>query len=102
MTDKQLLNFERGRALGAPLVGAAVKQKTAPSSCPRCGRGMAGRPWLSYLGHLGLHGLADRHFGGDLDAAQRRLMTNGLARQRPAPGAPGGALPAYQPIKGEG
>ena len=52
--------------------------------------------WHSYLGHLGLHGLADNHFGGDLEAAQRHLRGNGLARQDPAPW--NGAWPKYVPL----
>jgi hypothetical protein len=60
---------------------------------------MAGRSWHSYLGHLGLHGLADRHFGGDIEAAQRQLRRNGLARQDPAPW--NGAMPEYRPVTEE-
>jgi hypothetical protein len=82
----------------ARLGGLAVKGKVPPGRCPRCGQSMAGRSWHSYLGHLGLHGLADNHFGGDIEAAQRRLRQNGLARQDPAPW--NGAYPRYQPIEG--
>ena len=56
--------------------------------------------WHSYLGHLGLHGLADRYFGGDLQAAQQHLRNNGLARQDAAPW--NGAWPTYQPLPQEG
>ena len=84
--------FRRGRRLG----GLAVKDKIPPVVCPRCNQSMVGRSWHSYLGHLGLHGLADRHFDGDLQAAQRRLRENGLARQDPYPG--NGAWPKYEPI----
>jgi hypothetical protein len=59
---------------------------------------MAGRRWHSYLGHLGLHGLADRYFKGDLQAAQQRLRENGLAHQDPYP--ENGAWPEYQPLEG--
>ncbi len=90
----------RGRAIGAPLGGRAVGSKTPPPVCRRCGRSMEGRTWHSYLGHLGLHGLADKHFGGDLHAAQRRLRNNGLARQDPAPG--NGAWPSYRPVMEKG
>ena len=86
----------RGRRIGAPLGGKAVASKTPPSKCPRCGQSMVGRTWHSYLGHLGLHGLADNHFGGDLEAAQRRLRQNGLASQDPAPW--NGAMPKYTAI----
>lgn len=87
---------EEALALGRPKGGLAVKDKTPPAVCPRCEKSMAGRSWHSYLGHLGLHGLADNHFGGDLEAAQRRLTSNGLARQDPAPW--NGAWPKYQPV----
>jgi len=87
-----------GRAIGAPLGGKAVARKRPPDVCPRCGRSMAGRSWHSYLGHLGLHGLADAHFG-DVAAAQKRLRDNGLARQDPAPW--NGAWPRYVPVTEE-
>lgn len=83
-------------ALGRKLGGQAVKGKPSPSHCPRCGKPLNGRSWHSYLGHLGLHGLADRYFNGDLEAAQARLRQNGLARQDPAPW--NGAFPNYQPV----
>jgi hypothetical protein len=81
------------------LGGLAVAQKLAPLSCPRgCGKQFKfGDPWHVYLGHLGLHGLADKYFGGDLKAAQKRLQGNGLARQDPAPW--NGAWPKYRPIR---
>jgi len=78
------------------LGGHAVKDKEPPEVCPRCGESMAGRSWHSYLGHLGLHGLADNHFGGDIEATQRRLRENGLARQDPYP--ENGAWPEYRPL----
>lgn len=85
-----------GRRKGAPLGGRAVKHKEPPESCPRCGRSMAGRKWHSYLGHLGLHGLADRYFDGDIETAQKHLRRNGLAAQDPAPW--NGAWPRYVPV----
>ncbi len=61
MTREEAL--ARGRKIGAPLGGQAVKAKTPPDVCFRCGQRMAGRSWQSrrppsgsYLGHLGLHG----------------------------------------------
>jgi hypothetical protein len=78
------------------LGGKAVIQKPAPADCPRCGQSMQGRTYHSYLGHLGLHGLADKYFDGDIQAAQKRLRQNGLAKQDPFAG--NGAWPAYQPI----
>ncbi len=85
-------------ALGRSEGGKAVKAKTPPATCPRCSRQMTGRTWHSYLGHLGLHGLAERHFGGDIQAAQKHLQQNGLARLDPFPG--NGAWPKYSPITG--
>ena len=80
--------------------GQAVALKHAPNRCPRCGKVFPfATPWHSYLGHLGLHGLADKHFGGDLRAAQKRLRENGLARQDPA--SWNNAWPAYKPIRRE-
>lgn len=58
---------------------------------------MKGRSWHSYLGHLGLHGLAERYFDGDIQAAQTRLRQNGLARQDPFPA--NGAWPRYAPVQ---
>lgn len=66
--------------------GLAVGDKHPPAYCPHCGKTiMFGTNWYGYLGHLGLHGLADNWFGGDMKAAQKRLRENGLARQDPAP-----------------
>ncbi len=86
----------KGRHIGAPLGGKAVATKTPPDRCPRCGRSMKGRVWPSNLGHLGLHGLADKYFNGDMKAAQKRLRDNGLARQDPVPC--NHAMPEYKPI----
>jgi len=96
MTMTRAEALARGRRIGAPLGGRAVAKKKPPKVCPECGLSMAGRSWHSYLGHLGLHGLANAHFGGDLDAAQKRLRENGLARQDPAPR--NGAWPRYRPV----
>jgi hypothetical protein len=93
LTPEQLA---RGRKIGAPLGGRTVTSKIPPARCPRCGRSMKGRVWHSYLGHLGLHGLADKYFGGDLKAAQKRLRNNGLARQDPIPC--NHAMPRYCPV----
>ncbi len=57
---------------------------------------MAGRVYHSYLGHLGLHGLADKYFDGDIEEAQKRLRENGRARSDPF--RANGAFPAYKPI----
>lgn len=57
---------------------------------------MQGRVYHSYLGHLGLHGIADKYFDGDIKAAQKRLRENGRARSDPAPW--NGAWKSYQPI----
>lgn len=79
--------------------GLAVRTKEPPPRCPRgCGKTFPFcTPWHSYLGHLGLHGLADRYFNGDLMAAQKHLRNNGLARQDPAPW--NGAWPRYTPLQ---
>ena len=86
----------RGRTIGAPAGGKAVAAKTPPDVCPRCGKSMMGRSWMSYLGHLGLHKLADRYFNSDIEAAQQRLRENGQARQDPVP--ENGAFRRYRPI----
>jgi hypothetical protein len=91
-------DLARGRQIGAPLGGQAAKRLAPPTTCPRCGRRMDNRTYHAYLGHLGLHGLADRYFAGDLPAAQARLRANALAVQDPAPW--NGAWPAYRPIGG--
>lgn len=76
--------------------GKAVISKPAPDVCPRCGESMKGRVYHSFLGHLGLHGLADKYFDGDIHAAQKRLRENGVARQDPFPG--NGAWKQYRQI----
>jgi hypothetical protein len=96
LTDAQLSALAQGRRIGSSLGGRAIKSKVPPASCPRCGADTAGRTWHSFLGHLGLHGLADRYFDGDIEAAQRHLRKNGLARQDPAPG--NGAFRPYTPV----
>ena len=80
--------------------GKAVADKFPPAYCPKCGKEILwGTTWHAYLGHLGLHGLADRYFSGDIEAAQTRLLNNGLARQDPMPY--NGAWPKYKSIKGD-
>lgn len=76
--------------------GKAVIEKTPPEKCPRCKALMQGRTYHSFLGHMGMHGLADKYFGGDVDAAQKRLRENGLARQDPF--RANGAFKPYRPI----
>lgn len=79
------------------LGGLAVAKKHAPPRCPKCGKEYPfATPWHVYLGHLGLHGLADKYFGGDIKAAQCRLRNNGLASYDPAPW--NGAWPRYKPV----
>ena len=63
----------------------AQAKAAVPAACPHCGCPLDGYDFNRYLGHLGLHGLADNHSNGDLVAAQRRLRQNGLAGQDPAP-----------------
>lgn len=79
------------------LGGKALIEKSAPATCPRCELSMQGRTYHSYLGHLGLHGLADKYFDGDIVAAQKRLRQNGLAKQDPFPG--NSAWPTYVPVQ---
>lgn len=84
----------KARSLG----GKAVAKRTAPPYCPRCEKEFPfATPWHSYLGHLGLHGLADKYFDGDIKKAQRRLRENGIARSDPAPW--NGAFKPYKPIQ---
>jgi hypothetical protein len=52
---------------------------------------------MTWLGHLGLHGLADKYFDGDIQTAQKRLRENGLARQDPM--SYNNAWPKYTPVK---
>jgi hypothetical protein len=81
--------------------GKAVTAKKPPQTCPHCGKRFTEKtPWHSYLGHLGLHGLADKYFAGDIQACQKQLQQNGLARQDPTPW--NGAWPKYQPITERG
>lgn len=77
--------------------GRAVIDKQPPQSCPRCNRPMDKKTWHGYLGHLGIHGLADKYFDGDFQAAQKRLRENGRARSDPFPG--NGAWKPYRPIQ---
>lgn len=79
--------------------GLAVAQKEAPLRCPRCGKEYPFlASWMSHLGHLGLHGLADKYFNGDIEAAQKRLRENGLARQEEGASWSNGAWPRYRPV----
>lgn len=63
----------------------ALASKSPPARCPRCYADFRGRSWYSWLAHKGLHGLADRYFGGSVSKAAERLARNGLARQDVAP-----------------
>lgn len=79
--------------------GLAVAKKHAPPSCPKCGKEYPfATPWHVYLGHLGLHGLADRYFGGDIKAAQKRLQENSLALQEEGASWSNGAWGTYKPV----
>jgi hypothetical protein len=80
--------------------GKAVAKKFPPAYCPICHKPIPFEAsWHSYLGHLGLHGLANRYFNGDIEAAQKRLRENGLAKTDPAPW--NRAWPEYRPVKGD-
>jgi hypothetical protein len=82
------------------LGGKAVARKFPPAYCPKCHKPIPFEAsWHSYLGHLGLHGLADRYFNGDIEAAQRRLRENGNARAEERATWQNGAFPPYRPIR---
>jgi len=78
------------------LGGLAVIDHETPEKCLRCNASMQGRKYHSYLGHLGLHGLADKYFDGDIEKAQKRLRENGRARHDPFKA--NGAWQPYKPI----
>lgn len=81
MTRYQFTQADRSRG------GQKVAQRQPPDTCPHCNAPMQARKWHSYLGHLGLHGLADNWFNGDIEAAQKHLRENGLAINSPGPAA---------------
>jgi len=89
------------KKLDPSIGGKAVAQKFAPPTpCPRCGKVYPFQTsWMAWLGHMGLHGLADKHFGGDIQAAQKRLRQNGQAKQGEGASWQNGAFPPYRPIK---
>jgi hypothetical protein len=72
-------------ALGPSAGGKAVKDKVPPETCPRCQQPMIGRVWHSYLGHLGLHGLADKRFGGDIVKGSKTPATKRFSKGGPGP-----------------
>lgn len=78
--------------------GLTTSAKIAPrgTRCPRCGKSFSGKPWMAYIGHKGLHGLADRYFSGCLSSAARRMALNSVAKYDPAPW--NGAF-QYKPIQ---
>jgi hypothetical protein len=95
------MTHDEALALGPSAGGRAMAQKLAPpTTCPRgCGKTWKfGDSWMAYLGHLGLHKLADNYFGGDIKAAQRRLGENGRARQEQGASWQNGASPVYRPV----
>ncbi len=82
--------------------GKAVSQKYAPLwPCPYCGKVYPAATPYAWLGHMGLHGLANKYFNGDIKAAQRRLRENGLARQEAGASWINGAFKPYRPVKNE-
>jgi hypothetical protein len=102
MTDQSLSkNNDSTKQSPQSLGGRAAAQKYAPPTpCPRCNKEYPFQTsWMVWLGHLALHKLADKYFGGDIQAAQKRLRENGLARQDPAPW--NGAFSPYRPIRSE-
>lgn len=67
------------------LGGLAVKNRLPPKCCPRCGADFWRKNYHQFLGHMGLHGYADRYFCGNISMAAQRLARNGLAAQDPFP-----------------
>lgn len=67
------------------LGGLAVKNRTPPKYCLRCRADFRHKSYHQWLGHMGLHGYADKYHGGDISKAARRLARNGLASQDPCP-----------------
>ncbi len=78
MPRHQLTHAERSRG------GLAVAAIPPPNCCPRCPKSRF-RSWHQYIGHLGLHGFADRYCGGDLRAAARKFNLLGIAATDPIP-----------------
>jgi hypothetical protein len=76
----------------------AQARATVPALCPHCGKQLQGYSFNRYLGHLGLHGLANNHFEGDVEAAQRRLQQNALALAEQGASWSNGAWGEYKPI----
>ena len=81
---------------GAPTFAVINVDRSDPHGGPDQIRLQGAVPFAGVATDLGLHGLANAYFGGDLVAAQRRLRENGLARQDPAP--ENGAWPDYRPV----
>lgn len=76
------------------LGGLAVRNRTPPRFCLRCHADFRRKSYHQYLGHMGLHGYADKYHNGDISKAATHLARNGLARQDPAPW--NGAFPYKQ------
>lgn len=92
MTKKNMQSIAR-------LGGLALAKKYAPAYCPKCHKELEWTmTWYQFLGHLGLHGLADRYFAGDIRAAQKRLRENGLARQEQGASWSNGAFKPYRKL----
>ena len=75
-----------GRKKGAPLGGRAVKNRTPPDICFRCGQSMAGRKWHSRFAWgtwdcTATVGSADKYFDGDITAASRGSATTAWRRK---------------------
>jgi hypothetical protein len=77
MTEEELA---RGRQLGAPLGGQAVKGKRPPNPCPCCGRDTSQYTYHQWLGHRGLNEAAKRK-----GLTPEEFLKNGLTLQDPFP-----------------
>ena len=72
----------------------AQAKATVPAACPHCGCSLAGYDFNRYLGHLGLHGLANNHFAGDLVAAPTTLARERLEPAKSDPSTAQKILPS--------
>lgn len=65
--------------------GKRVSQKMPPEKCPRCDKCLLAYNWMMYLGHLRRHSYADKHFNGNMKAANENLQKRAWAAGDPYP-----------------